>query len=76
MNKIPTTLCYLEKDGRYLMLHRTKKEKRHEPRQSTSAWAAIWNRANPRRNASCGSSGGNRLYADPLSAAGRDYLRH
>ena len=22
-----TTLCYLEKDGRYLMLHRTKKEK-------------------------------------------------
>ena len=22
-----TTLCYIEKDGRYLMLHRTKKEK-------------------------------------------------
>ena len=22
-----TTLCYLEKDGKYLMLHRTKKEK-------------------------------------------------
>ena len=21
-----TTLCYIEKDGRYLMLHRTKKE--------------------------------------------------
>lgn len=27
MNKILTTLCYLEKDGRYLMLHRTKKKK-------------------------------------------------
>jgi len=28
MEKIPrlTTLCYLEKDGKYLMLHRTKKE--------------------------------------------------
>ena len=26
MNKILTTLCYLEKDGRYLMLHRTKKK--------------------------------------------------
>ena len=26
MNKMLTTLCYLEKDGRYLMLHRTKKE--------------------------------------------------
>lgn len=25
MNKQLTTLCYLEKDGRYLMLHRTKK---------------------------------------------------
>ena len=22
-----TTLCYIEKDGKYLMLHRTKKEK-------------------------------------------------
>lgn len=22
-----TTLCYIEKDGQYLMLHRTKKEK-------------------------------------------------
>lgn len=26
MNKIFTTLCYLERDGKYLMLHRTKKE--------------------------------------------------
>lgn len=26
MNKILTTLCYLERDGRYLMLHRTKKK--------------------------------------------------
>ena len=26
MNKMLTTLCYLEKDGRYLMLHRTKKK--------------------------------------------------
>lgn len=26
MNKTLTTLCYLEKDGRYLMLHRTKKK--------------------------------------------------
>ena len=26
MNKILTTLCYLEMDGRYLMLHRTKKK--------------------------------------------------
>ena len=25
MNKYLTTLCYLEKDGQYLMLHRTKK---------------------------------------------------
>lgn len=26
MNKMLTTLCYLEKDGRCLMLHRTKKK--------------------------------------------------
>jgi len=26
MNKTFTTLCYLEKDGKYLMLHRTKKK--------------------------------------------------
>ncbi len=26
-NAVVTTLCYLEKDNRYLMLHRTKKEK-------------------------------------------------
>ena len=28
-----TTLCYLEKDGAWLMLHRTKKKKRLQPRQ-------------------------------------------
>ena len=26
MKKILTTLCYMERDGKYLMLHRTKKE--------------------------------------------------
>ena len=32
MDLLQTTLCYLEKDGAYLMLHRVK-EKRRQPRQ-------------------------------------------
>lgn len=28
-----TTLCYIEKDEKYLMLHRTKKKKDEKPRQ-------------------------------------------
>ena len=32
MDFLQTTLCYLEKDGCYLMLHRVKKEKRRKPR--------------------------------------------
>ena len=32
MDFLQTTLCYLEKDGCYLMLHRVKKEKRRQPR--------------------------------------------
>ena len=48
MNKILTTLCYLEKDGRYLMLNRTKKK------NDMNNDKYIWNRGNPQRNASCG----------------------
>ena len=71
MNKILTTLCYLEKDGRYLMLHRTKKKNDMNHDKYIGVGGHLEQGESP-----AGGSGGNRLYADPLSAAGRDHLRH
>lgn len=47
-----TTLCYIEKDDSYLMMHRTVK-KNDATRTSGSASAAMRNLAKARRNACC-----------------------
>ena len=44
-----STLCYIEKDGKYLMLHRTKKENGSES-------ADILRKAKARRNVFCEKS--------------------
>ena len=48
-----TTLCYIEKDGSYLMLHRVKKDK-DVNKDNGSAWAAILRKMKARRNACSG----------------------
>ena len=50
-----TTLCYIEKDGKYLMLHRVKK--RHDVNHDK--WIGIGGHI-------ARSQGGNRPYADQL----------
>ena len=42
-----TTLCYIEQDGKYLMLHRVKKE-------NGSAWVVISRRTKARRTVCSG----------------------
>ena len=50
-----STLCYLEQDGRYLMLHRVVK-KMTSTRTNGSGWAATSKRTRARRSAFCGRS--------------------
>ena len=51
-----TTLCYIERDGNYLMLHRTKK-KMISTMISGSVWAENLKRMKVRRNVFCGRCG-------------------
>ena len=44
-----TTLCYIEKDGKYLMLHRVKKQ--HDVNHDK--WIGILSRTKRRTNAYC-----------------------
>ena len=48
-----TTLCYIEKDGKYLMLHRVKKEK-DVNKTSGLALEAISRKVKARRNVCSG----------------------
>ena len=52
MELLQTTLCYLEKDGAYLMLHRVKK-KNDVNHDKWVASAASLNRERTRRPAPC-----------------------
>lgn len=49
-----TTLCYIEKDDKYLMMHRVKKENDVNQDKNGSGWGDISSRMKPRRNACCG----------------------
>jgi len=46
-----TTLCYIEQDGKYLMLHRVKKE---NDINKGSAWVVISRRTKARRTVCSG----------------------
>ena len=53
-----STLCYMEKDGKYLMLHRTvKKKKMMSTRTNGSVSGDILRRTRVPRSACCGRSG-------------------
>lgn len=61
-----STLCYIEKDGRYLMLHRTVKKND----VNKDKWIGVGGhlkRMKARRNVLCGSKGRDRIYADIVS---------
>lgn len=48
-----TTLCYIEQDGKYLMLHRVKKEMTLT-KTNGSAWVVISRRTKARRTVCSG----------------------
>ena len=63
-----TTLCYIEQDGKYLMLHRITKEKDI----NKDKWIGVGGK--PRRLPSTGSKGGDRIGTSFLPVSRNSYL--